>query len=112
MKTVDASDFLNAETLAHVQQKRATVRSFESHFQNEIFPDLPTRAIFYREAPALMSEICNLMSGHVELIHKHHLHEHEYAKEITDASIECYKEARTLQIRMEARMCAEKRGAA
>jgi predicted SAM-dependent methyltransferase len=56
--------------------------------------------------------MCDMMAGNVDLIHKHHLHEHEYAREITDASVECYKEARTLQIKLEARICAEKRGAA
>jgi hypothetical protein len=112
MRTADASAFLNAETLSYIEQKRAVIREFAMHHERQIFPDLPTRAMFYREAPALLAQMCDMMAGNVDLIHKHHLHEHEYAREITDASVECYKEARTLQIKLEARICAEKRGAA
>lgn len=110
--TPDASEFLNAETVAHIKAKIGTVGVFGRQFKADCFPDGETREDFLNVVPERLSIMCEAMADNVFLIHKHGLYEHEYAKEVMDSSIECYKEARALSIRIETKNYGEKRGAA
>lgn len=85
--------------------------ALDRQFQADYFADGETRADFLQSVPKTLSTICEAMANHVYVISKYGLHSHEYAKEVIDLSVECYKQAHALRIRIEAKRYGQ-RGAA
>lgn len=110
--TPDAGEFLNAKTVSDIKVRISGVQVLMRQFTADYYPDGETREDFYDQVHKRMRALCDAMADNILIISKYSLHQHEYAKEVMDVSIDCYREARTLAVRIEARLYGNKKGAA